>query len=400
MNLEKAFRRSDNKKILILSTVGTIIGLLLLLIAVQVYSDINQAIEKQEDSDQYIVIKKEITTLNTLGLKKASFSKSEVEELKEASFVNDLASFKSGNGFEVLVVMSLEGGNYPPFSSLAFFESIPNDFIDVKTDNWKWEIGSQDVPIILPNTFLDAYNYGIAPSMGAPQASKELIGSVKFQLRISGEKGNVTFFGKVVDFSDRVNSILVPENFLNFLNENYGNNTPNNPSRIIIATDNKTNPVISTFLKEHHYETNKEQLKESLIKQLASGLFSFLIVIGGVIVSLAALLFLLYGQVVVNKSEKEIKTLLLLGYQWQTITKSLLIVFVKIYSIVTIISFLLLFLFKSYFDFWMLHKIDLELSNSIAVITYIIGLAFILLFLTLNYLNIGKSIKKWQRLLK
>jgi len=394
MNLEKAFRQSGNRKTLFLSSVGTIIGLLLLLIAVQVYSDVNFAVNNQENNDQFIVLKKEITALNTFGLKNAGFTVTEIEELKKENFVNDLSGFKSGSEFEVLVVMSLEGGNYPPFSTLAFFESIPTKFIDVKTDDWSWKEGDVEVPIILPNTFLDAYNYGIAPAMGAPQASKNLIGSVKFQLRISGAKGDVTYYGRVVDFSDRVNSILVPDNFLTFLNQNYGNSNPKNPSRIIISTTNKSDPAIATFLEEHHYETNKEQLKESVIQQVAGGLFLFLVVIGFVIIALAALLFLLYGQVIINKSEREIKTLLLLGYTWEVITKSILKIFIKVYSIVAITSFLFLVLFKFFFDKWMLNKVDLKLPNSIASITFVVGLAFILLFLVLNYMSIGKSIKK------
>ena len=394
MNLEKAFRQSDNKKTLILSSLGTIIGLLLLLVAVQVYSDVNFAINNQQESDQYLVIKKEITSLNTFGLKNAEFTEEELKELKGEPFVNDLAGFKSGSGLEVMVVMSLEGGNFPPFSTLAFFESIPNKFIDVNTTDWSWKEGNNEVPIILPNTFLDAYNYGIAPSMGAPQASKDLIGSVKFQLRISGKKGNVTYYGSVIDFSDRVNSILVPDNFLTYLNQNYGDSKSKAPSRVIIATTNKTDPAVSKFLEEHHYETNKEQLKESVIQQVAGGLFLFLLIIGLVIISLAALLFLLYGQVIINKSEKEIKTLLLLGYTWQQITKSLLTIFVKIYGTVALISFTLLFVIKYYFDVWMLKKVDLKLPNSISTITFVVGLAFILLFLVLNYMSIGKSIKK------
>lgn len=390
----KAFKPFGNKKTLILSSIGTIIGLCLLLIAVQVYTDVNFALNNNDNNDQYLVIKKKITTFNTLGLKSSSFTENNIKDLKSQSFVSELAPFKSGNGLEVMVIMSLEGGNFPPFSTLAFFESIPDHFIDVETKDWNWKEGTQEVPIILPNTFLDAYNYGIAPSMGAPQASKSLISSIKFQLRISGQKGKTTFYGRVVNFSDRVNSILVPDNFLNYLNTNYGSDKATAASRVIFSTPNKSNPAIVEYLSQHSYETNKDQLKESIIQQITSSLFYFLISIGLIIVFLAALLFLLYGQIIINKSEKEIKTLLILGYTWQAITKTVIQLFVKIYGIVTIISFIILFVFKSIFNPWFTNKVDLILPNSIASITFVIGLAFILLFLFINYINISKSIKK------
>ncbi len=391
--IRKAFKPAGNKITLILSTLGTIVGLCLLLIAVQVYNDINIAI-KNSNNDQFLVIKKQITTLNTIGVASSSFSTSEIETLKEQSFVSELAPFKSGNDFEVMVIMNIEGSQFPPFSTLAFFESIPNQFIDVKTKDWKWEEGQEEVPIILPNTFLDAYNYGIAPSMGAPQASKSLIGSLKFKLRIKGKQGKTIFYGRVVNFSDRVNSILVPESFLNYLNKTYGNEKQTESSRIIFSTPNKSDPAIASYLKQNGYETNKDQLKENIIQQVTSSLFYFLLSIGLIIVFLAALLFLLYSQIIINKSEKEIKTLLLLGYKWKFITKNIIYLFAKIYGVVTLISFIILIIFKWVFDDWLVNKVDLILPSSIALITFVIGLAFILLFLLINYLSISKAIKK------
>lgn len=390
----KAFKPFGNKKTLLLSSLGTIIGLTLLLVAVQVYLDVNEAISTNKSNDQYLVIQKKITTLTTLGVNSSSFTEANINDLKAQSFVSELAPFKSGNGIEVMVVMSLEGGNFPAFSTLAFFESVPDNFIDVPTQDWKWKEGSNEIPIILPNTFLDAYNYGIAPSMGAPQASKSLISSIKFQLKISGIKGNTTYYGRVVNFSDRVNSILVPEDFLSYLNTNYGNEKASAPSRVIFATSNKSNPEIESYLTKNNYETNKEQLKEGIIQQVTSNLFYFLISIGIIIVFLAALLFLLYGQLIINKSEKEVSILLILGYTWQAITKTVILLFVKIYGLVTLISFILLIVFKSFFNPWLAKKVDLILPNSISTITFVIGLAFILLFLLLNYSNISKSIKK------
>lgn len=391
--ISKAFQPSRNKGTLILSSIGTVIGLCLLLIAIQVYTDVNTAIKENND-DQFLVLKKKISTLNTLGMGSSNFTIKNIEELRKQNFVTDLAPFRSGSGFEVMVVMSFEGGTFPPFSTLAFFESIPNRFIDVDTKDWAWEKGTEEVPIILPNTFLDAYNYGIAPSMGAPQASKSLIGSVRFKLQIRGKQKDAIYYGRVVNFSDRVNSILVPENFLNYLNNEVGNQKEKSPSRLIIATPNKANPEIKSFLSNHGYDTNSEQLKESLIQQVTSSLFYFLLVIGLIIVFLAVIIFILYTKVIINKSQEEIKILLVLGYTWQKISQTLFKLFIKIYGIIIVVSMLIVTLFKYFFSQWTLNKIDLQLPNSIATITFVTGLAFILLFLFINYISISQSIKR------
>lgn len=391
--INKAFQPSRNKSTLILSSIGTIIGLCLLLIAIQVYTDVNTAIQDNND-DQYLVIKKKISALNTFGMGSSNFDTKNIEELSNQNFVTDIAPFRSGSGIEVMVVMSFEGGTFPPFSTLAFFESIPNRFIDVDTKYWGWEKGNEEVPIILPNTFLDAYNYGIAPSMGAPQASKSLIGSVRFKLKIRGAQKDEIYYGRVVNFSDRVNSILVPESFLDYLNNEIGDKKEKSPSRLIIGTQNKANPDIKNFLSQHGYETNTEQLKESLIQQVTSSLFVFFIIIGLIIVFLAVIIFILYTKVIINKSLEEIKILLLLGYTWQKISQTLLQIFIKIYGIILLVSLIIVFVFKYFFAKWLLNKIDLQLPNSIATITFVIGLAFILLFLLINYLSISQSIKR------
>lgn len=391
--INKAFQPSRNKGTLILSSIGTVIGLCLLLIAIEVYTDINTAI-KENNNDQYLVLKKKISALNTFGMGSSNFTTKNIEELRTQSFVTDIAPFRSGSGFEVMVVMSFEGGAFPPFSTLAFFESIPNRFIDVDTKEWNWEKGNEEVPIILPNTFLDAYNYGIAPSMGAPQASKSLIGSIRFKLQIRGTQKNTVYYGRVVNFSDRVNSILVPESFLDYLNSEVGDKKEKLPSRLIIATPNKTNPEIKSFLSNHGYDTNSEQLKESLIQQITSSLFYFLLAIGLIIVFLAVVIFILYTKVIINQSQEEIKILLILGYTWQKISHTLLSVFIKVYGIIIVVSMLIVMVFNYYFSQWILNKIDLQLSNSIATITFVTGLAFILLFLFINYMSISRSIKR------
>ncbi len=393
MMLKTVFSKSGDRKTLVFAGIGATIGLVLLMIAVQIYVDVYSIVQDKNKQNDYIVLKKGISTLNTLGLKSSKFTPDELDELSKQDFVSKVAPFKSGNGFEVLVILSFGSGNFPPFSTLAFFESLPDDFLDVQPKEWKWQEGNKEVPIILPNTFLDAYNYGIAPSMGAPQASKDLIKSVRFQLKISGDKGNALYFGKVVGFSDRVNSILVPDNFLCYLNKNYGNGDTEQFSRIIIATTNKQNPKIKTYLKSHNYETNNELIKENMMQQIALGLFSSLSFIGIVIVFLSVLNLLLYAQVSIAKNKIQIKILFLLGYKWQAIAKALLRQFVWVYGVVFLIASILLIVLKWFWSVWLQNIMSIHVSVFASIITFVVGLAFILLFLFLNYNNIKVQVK-------
>ena len=65
-----------------------------------------------------------------------------------------------------------------------FFESVPDEFVDVKTENWDYHEGSKDIPIIIPRNYLDLYNFGFAQSRNMPKLSEGILGAMKLMLSI------------------------------------------------------------------------------------------------------------------------------------------------------------------------------------------------------------------------
>ena len=43
-------------------------------------------------------------------------------------------------------------------STDMFFESVPDEFVDVKLDKWSFNPASDIVPIIIPRNYLNLYN--------------------------------------------------------------------------------------------------------------------------------------------------------------------------------------------------------------------------------------------------
>ncbi len=390
---------------LILSGLGSVIGLSLLLISLQIYFDVQHLISDDSgaiDKD-YLVIKKEISDLNMIkqGLSIISdseknnfsntFNKAEIDEIKKEDFVDSLAIFKSCQ-YEVMAKMGDVKGGMPPFRTLVFFESIPDEFIDAKTNKWNWEINNEEVPIILPTSFVDAYNFGIAISQGTPQISKKLIENIRFKLHLKGNEKQALYLGKVIALSDRVNSILVPEKFLDYTNQNYGSNNQSQPSKLIISTKNSKNPAITKFLNEHNYVTNKEKTKGGVIQKLIDGMLYYQFFICLIIVLQSALLFIFYAQILVSRSNYEIKLLLMLGYKWQSIAKELNLLFIKVYLSIILISICLLYIFKNLMDQWFLNNQDIILPDNINSFTIFIGIGFILFFVLVNGWNIRNKI--------
>ena len=392
--INKVFKNNINKFSMLLAGAGSVIGLTLLFISLQLYFDFKSLLshENESMSSEYLVIKKEVSDLSIIGLNSHYFSKEEIKEISNASFVKSMAVFKGCN-YQVFAQLSSEGGNFPGFSTLAYFESIPDEFIDVATNNWSWDSNKTEVPIILPTTYIDAYNFGIALSMGTPQLSKQLLSSIPFKLNLQGNHKKGVFFAKVISFSDRINSILVPQSFLDYTNNIYGNSTSIKHSQVIIATNNSKDPAISAFLKKHGYSANSEQIKENKIQSILSNGVMYQFIIGLIIVFQSILLFIFYARIIINKSEFEIKTLLMMGYNIKTISSAINKQFNQSYLIVFTLSFILFFFLKTYLYYWLKAEKGIILNIGLNGYTILISLVFIISFTMVNKLNIIKRVK-------
>ena len=49
-------------------------------------------------------------------------------------------------------------------STAMFFESVPDEYVDVNLDKWEFDEYERVVPIIIPRNYLNLYNFGFAQS--------------------------------------------------------------------------------------------------------------------------------------------------------------------------------------------------------------------------------------------
>lgn len=119
-------------------------------------------------------------------------------------------------------------------SSELFFESVPDEFVDVSLKDWKYDEGSREVPIILPRTYINMYNFGFAQSRSLPKISDGLIGMIDFRIYIHGNGHQDEYKGNVIGFSNRLNTILVPQKFMDWSNKYYSPAEKSNPTRLIM----------------------------------------------------------------------------------------------------------------------------------------------------------------------
>ena len=312
--IQRLLRKNLSMAQLVGFTLANFIGLLIVLLGLQFYTDV-RSIWQDEDSfmqKDYLVINKRVSGSGLLTGERASFSADEIADLEKQSWVRKVGRFSSAD-YRLSASIEQAGRS---MSTYMFFESIPSEFVDVDSDEWGYEEGDNVVPIIISKDYLSLYNFGFASSTGLPQFSETMIGSIPMRLRISSAKGSAELQGRIVGFSNRLNTILVPQEFMDWSNQRYGRTAGAraDPSRLIIDVSSPGDVKIKDYIAEHGYEIagDKANSTASYFLNVATGV---VLAIGAVITVLSLFVLLLSISLLMQKNRQKMHSLIMLGYE-------------------------------------------------------------------------------------
>lgn len=337
-----------------------------------------------EGGGQYVQINKQVSLFNTLGAK-SFFTDDDFNDIQGLEYVESVAPFIS-NKFKVSASSSLLG-----FYTELFFESVPSDFLDINTDNFKWTPGQNDLPMIISKDYLALYNFGFAPSQGLPQFTQSTIKRVSLDINVGRGGNKQVFQGRIAGFSDRINSILVPQNFMKYANNKFGEGKIDKPSRVIMKIDNTHTKEMAAFIEDNGYEVSSGRLIGEQVSTLLRIVISIIGGIGMLITLLSVLVFILNFQLIISKSSEDIKLLLQLGYKNKKLSWFLFTNLVIIFAIILVLTFALLLVLRIYFVDWFAVQ-GFDLPSSLHPMVYLTAFIFTLLFLVTNYMNINWNV--------
>jgi hypothetical protein len=378
----------QNKASRWLSYIGLGIGVLLLLCSVQMYININQLLKEKNPKKtgfDFISVTKTITDQN-MG-KDNRFTPGDLKEIQSQKFIDDAAPLIS-NQFRV----KASAGNIIPFSTDLFLESINEKFIDTVPPSFTWKEGQTNVPIIFSSDFLEMYNV-FAPSQDLPQLSENTISSVAIILECHGPAGVQNFRGQIVAVSDRINSVLVPDNFMQMANKNFGGVSIVPASRIYLKTKDANNPELLSFLQQKNYHVNKDKTKFGRIKQILQAIVSGLAGFGVLVILLAMVLFSFYLQLMIAKSKENLQLLLTLGYSPHWLSKTVAKKWIPVYIAVVIAAVVITALLHFSFQHFIMPGRE-ELSPFIHWMVIAIALVLLVLSIAVNYRLVKKLLYK------
>jgi hypothetical protein len=138
---------------------------------------------------------------------------------------------------------------------------------------------------------------------------------IRLNVRISGNGRHETYKGKITGFSNRLNTILVPQAFMTWANERYATGETGNPARLIIETPNPANKEIASYFQERGYEAENDKLNDGSVVWFLNMLTTLVIAIGLLICSLALYLLTISIYLIIQKNSEKLRDLSLLGYR-------------------------------------------------------------------------------------
>ena len=275
---------------------ANIFGMLIVLLSVQFYKDV-LPVFTQGDSfmkKDYIIATKKISTLGSITGQSNTFSKDEIKELEAQPFTRSVGAF-TPTLFKVSAGLGMQQAGIR-ISTDMFFESVPDAFI------------------IIPRNYLNLYNFGFAQSRNLPKLSEGVMGLIQMDINMRGNGRVEQYKGNIVGFSNRLNTILVPQSFMEWANQNFAPEREAQPSRLIVEVKNPTDTAITDYFQQKNYETEGDNLDAGkttyflrLITGIVSGVGLFISILSFYILMLSVFLLL-------QKNTAKLENLLLIGY--------------------------------------------------------------------------------------
>lgn len=375
---------------------ANLVGMTIILLGIQFYTD-TQAVYEGEDSfmkADYLIVNKKVSTLTTITGKSSAFSLPELQSMESQDFVERMGVFTS-SAFDVTAAFELDATT--SMSTDMFFESVPDDFVDVQTEDWQFVQGSKELPIILPRNYLDLYNFGYAQSRNMPKLSEGILGAISVNIRIRGNGKSDYYTGRIVGFSNRLNTILVPQAFMTWANQYYANSKGVAPTRLILEVNNPTDEHITQYLQDNNYETDQDKLDASKTTFMLRMIVAVVMAIGLVISILALYVLMLSVYLLVEKNNTKLENLLLIGYSPRRVSMPYQMLTVGLNVLVFVIALIIVIIIRNIY-LGMLTNFFPQFEAPSMLLTIIIGVGILLIVSAINVVAVYMKVKSiWNR---
>ena len=371
--------------------VANLIGMTVILGGIQLYSDVKPVMsgESRLIGSDYLVVTRPVERVGSGGKR---FSADDIAEFRAQAFVTEVGAFTSSQ-YEVYGSI-LFGGR--KLSTMLFFESVPDDFLDIQPKEWRYIAGDNMIPIILPRNYLNLYNFGFSSTQQLPQITEDVIKRVELGISLRGNGLIEEYTGRVVGFSDRINTILVPEQFMVWANSRYGESENEEATRLIIEVDNPADPELMAFIEANGYEIENKPAESSKAMYILKVCVVIIVCIGVIFSLLSIIILTLSIYLLLQKNISKLENLVLIGYTPQRVALPYNLLTLTLNISIWVISSVVIVVAQRLYMGYISQIAGCELSSS-PMVAIGVGALFTLLIIAFNFYIINRKIKEISR---
>lgn len=375
---------------------ANIFGLFIVLFGFQFYNDVMPVFTAGDSfmKADYIVLSKKIGATGTFSGNTKTFSNEEYKRLAEQKFVRRIGKFTSTE-YRVDASMSVCGANL--FNTELFFESIPDEFVEIPIDKWKFDEKTRVVPIILPRSYITMYNFGFAQSHSLPKISDGVMGMVDFNLFIRGNGHSDQYKGKIVAFSNRLNTILVPQEFMDWSNKRYVPDSEMLATRLILEVSNPADDGFEKYVEDNGYDLSDNNLDAGKTTYFLRLLVVMVITVGLIISVMSFFLLILSIYLLVQKNASKLENLLLIGYSSAKIAMPYQLLAVSLNFVALVVVWIVVCIVRSYYMDILMNLFP-GVNDGSLLYSIILGVILFVMISSINIIVIRRKISGlWER---
>lgn len=371
--------------------VVNLIGMTVIIGGVQLYSDVKPVMsgESRLIGSDYLVVTRPVERVGSGGKR---FSANDIAELRAQEFIEDVGAFTSSQ-YEVYGSI-LFGGR--KLSTMLFFESVPDDFIDILPEEWGYNDGGRMIPIILPRNYLNLYNFGFSSTQQLPQITEDVIKRVELGISLRGNGIIEEYTGRVVGFSDRINTILVPEQFMAWANGRYGDGGNEEATRLIIEVDNPADPELTAYIEANGYEIENKPAESSKAMYILKVCVVIIVCIGVVFSLLSLIILTLSIYLLLQKNIAKLENLVLIGYIPARVALPYNLLTLALNLSIWVISSIVVVFAQRLYIGYISQMAGCELTAS-PMVAIVVGGLFTALIIAFNFFIINRKIREISR---
>ena len=393
--LSKLLRKNVSSMQLGGFAIANLIGLTIVGIALQFYFDLRPIFNDEESfvKSDYLVVTRKVTGMDAL-MGGSEISEDEVADIESQPWVRRVGRFTASD-YEVRAAVAL-GSSGAAMTTQLFFESIPTDFIDVNSAEWRFDERNPVIPVIVSKDYLSLYNFGFAAAQGMPKISEGMAGMIPLQFTISGNGLSQSFSGRIVGFSARVNTILVPDEFMQWSNSRFGSQSSSSgTSRLIVEVNAPGDIKIEQYIADHNLEVAGDKANSNKAGHLFTVALSVVAAVGVLISLLSFFVLILSIMLLLQKNTKKLQDLLQLGFTPMQVSRYYIRLVLRVNESVMVLALVMIFVARIMY-LPMLEPLGIVAASGKVTIVVVIGI--VALISIGNSIAIVRHINKLWRL--